>query len=400
MNEAASGGPVGNATRAGARSVVVTVGDELLLGRTVDTNATWLADRLAVLGVPVERIETVGDQDAAIGEAVTRAFEVADVVLVTGGLGPTEDDRTLPALQRVLEGAEPSALIENSHGVQPGRWFERGRPARILLALPGPPREMRAVFDAAAARLADALGERRREVHTRTIATTGIPESRLAPLLQPRIDGVEAVEIAFLPDLHGVDLRLTVRDLAADLATRLLDAAEAEIEEIVRPWRISADSGDVVEALTDQLVARGWTIALAESCTGGGIAERMTARPGSSRVVLGGVVAYANAAKEALLGVPPELLESHGAVSEPVAVAMAEGAARAFGADCGIGITGIAGPGGGSEAKPVGTVCYAALTPTGSVVTTRHFRGDRDGVRRRSGQAALVQLLRSIEGEG
>jgi len=384
---------------AGARSAVVTVGDELLLGRTVDTNAAWLADRLAVLGLPVDRIETVGDDDARIVDAVRRALGDAALVVVTGGLGPTEDDRTLAAVTRALDGVGPGAVIENPRGVEPGRWYPRGDPVTGLLLLPGPPREMRAVFEASAGEIEAALGDRRRVVHTRTIATTGIPEVRLAPLIQPRIDGVDAVDIAFLPDLHGVDLRLTVRDLPEQDALRLLDAAEGEIDEIVSPYRVNAPSGDVVEALTERLAASGWTLALAESCTGGGIGERVTARAGASRVMLGGVIAYSNAAKAALLGVPESLLVEHGAVSEPVAVAMAEGAARAFGADCGIGITGIAGPAGGSPEKPVGTVCYAAHAPAGTSVTTRRFVGDRDAVRRRSGQAALVQLLRAIERE-
>ena len=387
----------GEVSSPGARSIVVTVGDELLLGRTVDSNAAWLADRLAVLGAPVERIETVGDGDAVIAGAVERALVGTDLVVVTGGLGPTDDDRTLPAVRSLLDDAEPDALIQNPRGVQPGRWFVHGGPYRGLLLLPGPPREMTAVFEAAESRIVDLLGIRRRVVHHRTIATTGIPERRLAPLLQPRVDRVASVEIAFLPDLRGVDLRLTVRDLESGPAHSALDAAEAAIAEIVQPYRVPSASGDVVDALTDALLARGWTLALAESCTGGGIAERMTSRPGSSRIVLGGVVAYSNAAKTSLLDVSDELLAAHGAVSEPVAVAMAAGAVEAFGADCAIGITGIAGPGGGSEEKPVGTVCYAARTPEGDVVRTGRFIGDRDAVRQRSGQAALVQLLRSVE---
>ncbi|MDT8369816.1 MAG: nicotinamide-nucleotide amidohydrolase family protein [Longimicrobiales bacterium] len=381
----------------GARSIVLAIGDELLLGRTLDTNSAWLADRLSVVGVPVSRMETVPDDHASIVGALRAARSEAALVVTTGGLGPTDDDRTRAAIDEAVGEAEPFDEIPNARGTEPGRWVPPRGELGGVLALPGPPREMTTVFTAALDVVEAALGDRRRAVHTRTITTTGISERKLAPLLQPRIDGVEAVEIAFLPDLCGVDVRLTVRDRDPDEALRLLDSAQAEIAEIVAPWEVTSPSGDVVEALTDLLVERGWTLAVAESCTGGGIGERMTARPGASRVFLGGVIAYADGAKASLLGVAPETIARHGAVSEEVAEAMARGAARAFGADCGIGITGIAGPGGGSDEKPVGTVCWAAHTPDATEVVARHFIGDREGVRRRSGEAALVQLLRMIE---
>lgn len=383
-----------------SRAIVLTIGDELLLGRTIDTNATWLADRLALLGLPVARMESLPDDAATIAEAIESAAAEAALVVTTGGLGPTEDDRTVAGVKKAV--GDGAREIENPRGVEPGLWYPpvtdaAGAARGALLVLPGPPREMTAVFEEAVDLIGTSLGDRQRPVYTRTIATTGIPEVRLAPLLQPRIDGVEAVEIAFLPDLLGVDLRLTVRDEEAEVAMRLLDAAEAEIAEIIAPYQVAAPSGDTVEALTDALLARRWTVAVAESCTGGGIGERITSRGGASRVFHGGVIAYVNEAKERLLGVPHELLVEHGAVSEPVAAAMARGAARALDADCGIGISGIAGPGGGTDAKPVGTVCYAASTPETSVVTTRVFSGDREAVRRRSGQAAIVQLLRLVE---
>jgi len=383
-----------------ARSIVVTIGDELLLGRTVDSNAAWLADRLAVLGLPVDRIETLGDEPERIRAAVARARSEAALVVTTGGLGPTDDDRTLDAVTEACDGAAPDLEIENPRGVEPARWFAPDHDLAAVLVLPGPPREMTALFDEASDVIREALGERLGSVHTRMIATTGIPESRLAPRVQPLIDDLDAVEIAFLPDLHGVDLRLTVRDRTEAEAASLLDAAEESLVEIVRPYRVTAPSGDVVEALTEALVARGWTLAVAESCTGGGIGERITGRPGASRAFVGGIIAYSNDIKQKLLSVPEALLLEHGAVSEPVARAMAEGACSALGAGCGIGISGIAGPDGGTDEKPVGTVCFAASTPENTVVTTHRFRGDRDAVRRRSAQAAMVQLLRLVEDRG
>ncbi len=382
---------------ASARSIIVTIGDELLLGRTVDSNAAWLADRLAVLGLPVDRIETIGDDPDRIRAVVARARSEAALVVTTGGLGPTDDDRTLDAVTKACDRTSADLEIENPRGVEPARWFSPDEDRGAVLVLPGPPREMTALFDEAAEEIRTALGDRLGSVHTRTIATTGIPESRLAPQVQPRVDDLEGVAVAFLPDLHGVDLRLVVRDRGQAEAESLLDAAEDALAEVIRPYRVSAPSGDVVEALTEALVGRGWTLAVAESCTGGGIGERITGRPGASRTFLGGIIAYSNEAKRKLLAVPEALLIEHGAVSEPVSRAMAEGACSALGADCGIGISGIAGPDGGTDDKPVGTVCFAAATPEGTVVTTQRFRGDRDAVRRRSAQAAMVQLLRRVE---
>lgn len=381
-----------------ARSIIVTIGDELLLGRTVDSNAAWLADRLTVLGLPVDRIETIGDDPDRIRAVVDRARSEAALVVTTGGLGPTDDDRTLDAVTQACDRTAADLEIENPRGVEPARWFSPDEERAAVLVLPGPPREMTALFDEAAEEIRTALEDRLGSVHTRTIATTGIPESRLAPQVQPRVDDLDGVAVAFLPDLHGVDLRLVVRDRGQAEAESLLDAAEDALAEVLRPYRVSAPSGDVVEALTETLVGRGWTLAVAESCTGGGIGERITGRPGASRTFLGGIIAYSNEIKRDLLGVPEILLVEHGAVSEPVARAMAEGVCSTLGADCGIGISGIAGPDGGTSEKPVGTVCFAASTPEGSIVTTQRFGGDRDAVRRRSAQAAMVQLLRRVEG--
>lgn len=381
-----------------ARSIIVTIGDELLLGRTVDSNAAWLADRLTVLGLSVARIETIGDDTERIRDAVSRARSDSALVVTTGGLGPTDDDRTLDAVTAALDGRTPDLEVDNPRGVEAARWFAPEGEYGAVLVLPGPPREMTALFPKTETAIRRALEDRLGSVHTRTIATTGIPESRLAPRVQPLIDDLDGVAVAFLPDLQGVDLRLTVRDRPDGDAQTLLDSAEQSISEVVRPYRVSAPSGDVVEALTEALVDRGWTVAVAESCTGGGIGERLTRRPGASRAFLGGIIAYSNAIKRDLLGVPEDLITEHGAVSEPVAKAMAEGVCAAVGADCGIGISGIAGPDGGSPGKPVGTVCFSATTPDGASVATQGFRGDRDAVRRRSAQAAMVQLLRRVEG--
>lgn len=413
------------------RSVVVAVGDELLLGRTVDTNGAWLASELAALGTPVLRKATVGDSDAAIGEALDGALRDADVVIFTGGLGPTEDDRTRGAvaghLGRSLE-TDPSVLraleeryrlrgypelppanrsqalvprgaevLPNPVGTAPALVLREGD--ALVALLPGVPRELRALFPGVADAIRRTFGDALRPVHLATVHTTGIPESVLAPRVEEALrDRPAGVEIAYLPDLTGVDIRLTVRDHAEGAAREKLREAMRMLAPAVRGHEVPAEAGDMARAVLEALSARGWTVALGESCTGGLVAKRLTDVPGASAVLAGGVVAYSNRAKSDLLGVPPELIEAHGAVSEPVARAMALGASRALAADCGVGITGVAGPGGGTEEKPVGTV-HVAVAVEGRTACEKHvFAGDREAVRIRAAQAALVLLLRTLEG--
>lgn len=413
-------------------AAVVTVGDELLLGRTVDTNAAWLGRELASLGIPVVRRHTVGDEDGEIRRAVSDALEAADLVLVSGGLGPTPDDLTRDVVasllgrpleedpevlerirarfrergveelpgpnRRVAQVPRGARKLTNPHGTAPG--LAMNVDDRLVVLLPGVPRELKGIF---ATDLVDVLRAhfegRLRPVHTRSIRTTGIPESLLSQRIGERL-GAESgpIRMAFLPDEKGVDLRLTAVGMDADEARRGFDAIEGRLADVLAPWRFEATEGDLVEAVTAALRACGRTLAVAESCTGGLVAKRMTDLAGASDVFRGGVVAYANEVKIDQLGVDPSELAEHGAVSEVVARSMAEGAARRFGAHAGIGITGIAGPGGGTEEKPVGTVWYAAACEGTVVARRERFPGDRRSVRERAAQAALFLLLRLLEG--
>lgn len=419
------------------RAVVVTVGEELLSGATVDANAAWLGRELASLGVPVRERFTVGDRDERIRLAVRRALALGRVVVVTGGLGPTDDDRTRPAVAAELDAplelddAILAALeerfraygldelppanrqqamvprggraLENPLGTAPGLWIPVEGDRAVAL-LPGVPREMKALFPHVVEAVRALLGPSLRPVRSTLVHTTGIAESRLAPRVEEALAELRqetGADVAYLPDVTGVDLRLTVTDRDGAEAEEILEAARERLEPVVGPYRFDApESGDLVEALADRLASRGWTMATAESCTGGGVAERLTQRPGSSGWFVGGVVAYANAVKTSLLGVGGDLLEAHGAVSEPVAEAMVRGVVARTGADCAVALTGVAGPGGGSAEKPVGTVCYAAAWPgpegVAVAVRRRVFPGDRDAVRRRSGQAALALLYRRL----
>jgi nicotinamide-nucleotide amidase len=417
----------------GVDAAVVTVGDELLLGRTVDGNAAWLGRRLAELGAPVAFGIRAPDDDRAIAEAVDEALARAPLVVVTGGLGPTDDDRTRSAVAGLLgapleldgdllRGLEarfraldmttlPDAnrrqamvprgahVLENPAGTAPGLAMD-ARSGRLVLLLPGPPRELAAVFPAAEKVIRARFGPRLRPVHVRTLHTTGIAESVLAPRVEEALGDDREVEAAFLPDLTGVDVRLTVRgEPSAAVAQARLDRAEDVLSPVLGRHRFRAsETGDLVEAVATALLERGWTVGVAESCTGGLVGQRLTALPGASRYFVGGVVAYDDSVKSGILGVPEASLHEHGAVSGPVAIALAEGAARTLGTDCGVGVTGIAGPTGGSETKPVGTVWFGIVAPGVTRAVERRFVGDRSAVRIRAAQAALALLLDGVEG--
>lgn len=414
--------------------MIVTVGDEILLGRTIDTNAAWLGRELADLGIPVARRYTVADLDNEIRRAVAEAMGEADLVLLSGGLGPTPDDLTrdsvadllgrplrvdsallkaveerfkrrgyeeVPTTNRsqaqVPEGAE---VLENAHGTAPGLAME-GEGSLVVL-LPGVPRELKSIFrERVRPLLQERFGPRLVPVQIHVIHTTGIPESLLAQRMAEHLpEDTGPVGLAFLPDLRGVDLRFTAQGVGAEEAERWFRRLEDALEPVLRPWRFEAAGGDLVEAVSDALRSRGSTVAVAESCTGGLVAKRLTDHPGSSDVFVGGVVAYANDAKIRHLGVDPGDIARHGAVSETVARAMARGVADRFGADAGIGVTGVAGPDGGTADKPVGTVWYATALGGQVVAKRARFMGDREAVRERSAQAALALLLGMLEGMG
>ena len=257
---------------------------------------------------------------------------------------------------------------------------------------------MRGIFEAALAPWLLARWPRRHgSIRHRVIRTTGIAESELADRLEPLFARVSSLGIAFLPSPVGVDVRLTSwGTLSEDQAAREFDRVEDEVRRVAGRWVYATGEDDLVAALAGRLRRRGWSIAVAESCTGGLIAKRLTDRAGASDIVLGGVVAYSNAAKTDLLGVDAALLEAHGAVSEPVAGAMAGGALDRFGAHCALAVTGIAGPGGGTAEKPVGTVCIAARAEGAERLRTLRLPGDRDEVRERSAQAAIALLWELI----
>jgi nicotinamide-nucleotide amidase len=409
---------------------VVTIGDELLLGYTIDTNAAHLARTLAAEGVEISRRTTVGDTADAISAAVREGLDRAGAVITTGGLGPTSDDLTKPSIAalfgrgmvldeehlawmeerftRLFQRPMPAAnrqqamlpdgarKLRNNHGSAPGIWLEDAR-GRWVAMLPGVPREMRGMLgDTLLPMIRERLGDDRRVVRSRTLRTTGVGESFIADRVTSLEGGVGDVGLSYLPNAEGTDLRLTVRGARPDDADRRLASAAERLRSVVGDAVYGEDGVDLAAVVLDLCREKGLTIGVAESCTGGLLGARLTAIPGSSDVVTGGVIAYSNALKSSLLDVPPEVLAREGAVSEAVVGAMATGARAATGASIGVGITGIAGPGGGTEEKPVGTVWIASDLE--GVVESRRLRliGDRAEVRQRAAQATLEMVRRRI----
>jgi nicotinamide-nucleotide amidase len=411
---------------------LITIGDELLLGFTIDTNAAHLARTLAAVGGRIVRRASVGDDATAIADAVREALDRTGAVITTGGLGPTADDLTKQAIgalfgralaldeallaelearwqrrfnhplppsnrQQVMipEGAE---VLPNRHGSAPGIWLEDER-GRWVAMLPGVPREMRGMLaDTLLPRLDARLSGGARVIRSRTLRTVGIAESALADRLGDLARGVDGLPLAYLPGAEGVDLRVTARNLTPGEADHRLGVAVEALRARVGAYVYGEDDADLAALVVQGCRVRGWTVAVAESCTGGMLGMRLTAVPGASDVVLGGVIAYANAVKVRDLDVPAALLEAEGAVSEGVARAMASGVRARCQAAVGIGITGIAGPGGGTPEKPVGTV-WVAVDLNGTVHAARAvFPGDRHEIRFRAAQAALDRLRRALEG--
>ena len=415
------------------RIEVVTIGDELLLGYTLDSNAAHLARELAAHGVEIVRRSTCGDDAGTIALTVGEALDRTGAVITTGGLGPTSDDLTKPSIaalfgrQMLLDEEHLSwmrrrwvarwpdrpmpdanrqqAMIPegahkliNRHGSAPGIWLEDER-HRWVAMLPGVPREMRGMFaDTLLPLIAERLGEVQRVVRSRTLRTTGVAESLVAERITAIPGGVGDVELAYLPSVDGVDLRTTVRHVSPSEADTRLEQAATRLRSTLGTAIYGEDGTDLAAVVLDLCRARGFTIGVAESCTGGMLGERLTAIAGSSDVVRGGVIAYANDVKRSLLGVGEAVLAEHGAVSEPVVRSMANGVRSLLGVDAALAITGIAGPGGGSADKPVGTV-WLALDLGGAVdAVLLRLWGDRTEIRQRSAQGALNLLRRALIG--
>jgi nicotinamide-nucleotide amidase len=410
---------------------LLTIGDELLLGFTVDTNGAFIARELAALGGEIVRRTSVGDTPDAISAAVRESLDRSGAVITTGGLGPTADDLTKPSVasvfgremyfdanqweriralwkSRARPGEPPEsnkqqvmlpvgcAVLDNPIGTAPGIFLEDDS-GRWAAMLPGVPSEMRAMLTEQLIPLLRSRGYGQgRVVRSRTLRTTGVAESMLSDLLGDCARGFPGASLAYLPGVDGVDLRVTIRDAEAGEADRSLSAHLQVLRERVGKFVYAEGTTTLPDVVLQLCRERSLTVAVAESCTGGLLSERLTSVPGASDVFLGGVVSYANDVKERILGVPASVLASAGAVSEPVVRAMASGVRERLRSDIGVGITGVAGPGGGSEQKPVGFVWIAVDFGDWQRAYSARFFISRDEIRFRATQSALDAIRRRI----
>lgn len=411
------------------RAEVLSIGNEVLSGRTLDTNFQFLSRLLEEHGARVVGHQTVPDRAEEIGDALRLALGRANLVVCTGGLGPTPDDLTVRSvahalgLHLVLDAAVLDALRErwqawarvpmpannerqallperatawtNPVGSAPGVHLEHD--GRDIVLLPGVPEEMAAL---ARERLGPLVRKKSSlAVEYAVVRTVGIAESVLEERLSDLEELLGGAVVAYLPGQGGVDVRVA---LPADAPAKRRTAISTELRRIVREragdYVYSEDDKALEEVVGDLLRERTFLLAVAESCTGGLLGGRITGVPGSSAWFAGGVVCYANQAKVELLGVPQATIDEHGAVSEEVARALARGASARFGTACGVGVTGIAGPDGGTKEKPVGTVHVAAVTPDGGHHRHLRLRGNRAQIRERSVTAALDVLRRRLVG--
>jgi nicotinamide-nucleotide amidase len=405
---------------------IIAVGTEMLTPFRVDTNSLFVTEQLNTIGCDVRMKTVVGDDVGELASVVQAALEWADVIVLTGGLGPTEDDITRDGVARVLQRPlseheeivdrirrrfarrgltmpeinrrqgmvpEGATILENSNGTAPGLWLEHGRAA--IVVLPGPPREMKPMFEAV---VRDRLSPRTHGggLFRRVLKITGRTESdvdaTVQPIYGPWITQDVPISTTILAVLGQIELHLTAKASDRATADRVLDSAVGALCTVLGDSVYSVDGSPLEAVVGRQLKERRLTVAAAESCSGGLLSSRLTDVPGSSEYVEAGVVCYSNRSKVEWVGVPEALIAEHGAVSEPVARAMAAGIRERAGVSVGIGITGIAGPGGGTPEKPIGTVAIAVNCGAAAQVRTFQFFGDRQLVKFQSSQAALNML--------
>lgn len=406
------------------QATIITIGDEILIGQIVDTNSVSIARRLNAAGIVVHEKCSIGDSREEIIAAIRRAEQTSQVVILTGGLGPTKDDITKKTLAELFHSAMrfdegvarhveqmltergiafnalnrsqaevPACctVMHNAHGTAPGMWFEDA--GRVIVSLPGVPFEMEHLMEDEVMPRLKAHFALKQIVH-RTLITAGLAESLLAERIETWEEALPSyLKLAYLPAPGIVRLRLSAYEVEGLTVGEEIERQFALLRELIPDYVVGFETATVEEQVHQMLIEKGRTLAVAESCTGGKIASKFTAMAGASAYLLAGVVAYANEAKRDILGVDPEMIARYGAVSEQVAREMAEGVRRISGADYALATTGIAGPTGGTEQKPVGTVWFALATPTETVVLKHACGTDRGQVIDRA-TAFAIRLLR------
>ena len=410
------------------KATIVTIGDEILIGQILDTNSRYISRALNAHGIVVAERTSIGDNRTQIVETLDRALAQSEVVIITGGLGPTKDDitkhtlcdyfgstlrydeveaehiRTMLAARNIAFNdlnrgqamvPECCTVLHNAHGTAPGMWFEQN--GRVVISLPGVPFEMQHLIDEEVMPRLKAHFELREIVH-RTMITFGIAESILAERIAKWEDALpEYIHLAYLPAPNVVRLRLSAYEVEGKEVRCEIDNLFEELRTIIPNNIAGFEDASVEELVHSILIERGQTIAVAESCTGGAIASKFTAQAGASAYFLCGVVSYSNESKANVLGVDMSDIAQYGAVSEQVAMAMAKGAKVISGADFAISTTGIAGPTGGSKEKPVGTVWIGIATPNKCFAVLKNCGTDRSQIISRATAYAIAMLYEELK---
>lgn len=409
----------------------MTIGDELLIGQVVDTNSAWIGQQLSLAGIRVKQITSVSDDAEHIVAALKEAESRADIILITGGLGPTKDDITKKTLceyfgmgwrfdEKVLEnvtrifagfGREVTEVnrlqaqvpdgciaLTNKNGTAPGMWF--GRNGKVFVSMPGVPYEMKGIMnDHVLPMLNEKFGLP--VIIHKTILTQGIGESMLAERIEKWEDSLaqENIKLAYLPAPSMVRLRLSVSGNDRETLQKAVDRKVDEVLPLISSY-VFGYGDDTLEAILGRLFTeKKLTLATAESCTGGQIAHMITSVPGSSAYYIGSIISYANRVKTDEMGVSQEILDQHGAVSEPCVRAMAEGVRKKLKTDYAVATSGVAGPGGGTEEKPVGYVWIAVAGPDGTFSKSFRFGDNRERNIQRASITALALLRKKVLGE-
>ena len=410
------------------KATIVTIGDEILIGQILDTNSRYISRALNAHGIVVAEHTSIGDNRTQIVETLDRALSQSEVVIITGGLGPTKDDITKHTLcdyfgstlryneveaehiRTMLEARniafnelnrgqamvpECCTVMHNAHGTAPGMWFEQN--GRVVVSLPGVPFEMQHLIDEEVMPRLKARFELREIVH-RTMITFGIAESILAERISAWEEALpEYIHLAYLPAPNVVRLRLSAYEVEGKEVRHEIDTLFEELRTIIPDNIAGFEEASVEELVHNALINKGKTLAVAESCTGGAIASKFTAQAGASAYFLCGVVSYSNESKNMVLGVEMSDITQYGAVSEQVAMAMAKGAKVISGADFAISTTGIAGPSGGSKEKPVGTVWIGIATPDKCYAVLKNCGTDRSQIISRATAYAIAMLYNEIK---
>ncbi len=405
------------------RAEIISIGTELLLGHIVNTNAAYLARKLAELGIDLYHQTTVGDNPQRLADAIRRALGRSDIVILTGGLGPTVDDITAAAVAQVVTkklvlnklalknlkdyfaqrglkmpagNARQAYIPEGSHpvyntvGTAPGLIIDYRD--RTIICLPGPPREMQPMFDSGIAPFLKKRFKSEWVFMTRTIKTVGLPEARVDRIVKDLLKLSPPTTVGIYAKLREVHLVIMAKAKSGRLAARAMAGIEKKIRDRLKGYIFGCDDETLESAAGKRLLDKKMTLAVAESCTGGLIANRITDISGSSKYFIAGLVTYSNEAKESFLGVSAGTLKKYGAVSGQVAVEMARGVKHYACADIGLGITGIAGPTGGTARKPVGLVYIAIVTDTKKFAKEWRFKGSRRDIKWQTSQAALNMI--------